>query len=187
MRMRVCYRDCHEAGLCCYLVIHIEDLLRPYVTDLLTLPLSINPTRWSHCIGCSGKNGVFISHIPRSCYISRPSHLPTFHHSRNVRYRVNYIIFARSFIHAFAFAGGYLKQSHMLLKEKLRHVKSRRKQTTSYRSNVFSASTKTVLFVLYWGVCEEVTEYEVDFETSLYGLCLSYSLTSDLIHTLHYI
>jgi hypothetical protein len=29
MRMRVCDRDCHEAGLCCYLVIHIENLLRP--------------------------------------------------------------------------------------------------------------------------------------------------------------
>jgi hypothetical protein len=24
MRMRICYLDCHEAGLCCYLVIHIE-------------------------------------------------------------------------------------------------------------------------------------------------------------------
>jgi hypothetical protein len=29
MRMRLCYLDCHEAGLCCYLVIHIENLLRP--------------------------------------------------------------------------------------------------------------------------------------------------------------
>jgi hypothetical protein len=29
MRMRVCYVDCHEAGLCCYLVIHIENLLHP--------------------------------------------------------------------------------------------------------------------------------------------------------------
>jgi hypothetical protein len=28
MRMRVCYRDYHEAGLCCYLVVHIENLLR---------------------------------------------------------------------------------------------------------------------------------------------------------------
>jgi hypothetical protein len=29
MRMRVCYPDCHEAGLCYYyLVIHIENLLR---------------------------------------------------------------------------------------------------------------------------------------------------------------
>jgi hypothetical protein len=24
MRMRVSYRDCHEDGLCCYLVIHTE-------------------------------------------------------------------------------------------------------------------------------------------------------------------
>jgi hypothetical protein len=29
IRMRVCYLDSHEAGLCCYLVIHIESLLRP--------------------------------------------------------------------------------------------------------------------------------------------------------------
>jgi hypothetical protein len=27
LRMRVCYLDYHEAGLCCYLVIHIENLL----------------------------------------------------------------------------------------------------------------------------------------------------------------
>jgi hypothetical protein len=29
MSMRVCYLDCYEAGLCCYLVMHIENLLRP--------------------------------------------------------------------------------------------------------------------------------------------------------------
>jgi hypothetical protein len=29
MRLCVCYRDCHEAGLCCCLVIHIENMLRP--------------------------------------------------------------------------------------------------------------------------------------------------------------
>jgi hypothetical protein len=28
-RMRVCYLDSHEAGMCCYLVIHTENLLRP--------------------------------------------------------------------------------------------------------------------------------------------------------------
>jgi hypothetical protein len=28
MRMGVCYLDCHEAGLCCYPVTQIEDLLR---------------------------------------------------------------------------------------------------------------------------------------------------------------
>jgi hypothetical protein len=28
-RMRVCYLDCNEAGLCCYVVIHIENLLHP--------------------------------------------------------------------------------------------------------------------------------------------------------------
>jgi hypothetical protein len=29
MSMRVWYLECHETGLCCYLVIHIENLLRP--------------------------------------------------------------------------------------------------------------------------------------------------------------
>jgi hypothetical protein len=29
MSMCVCYLDCHEAGLCCYLVTHIENLLHP--------------------------------------------------------------------------------------------------------------------------------------------------------------
>jgi hypothetical protein len=29
MRMRACYLDYHEAGQCCYLVTHIENLLRP--------------------------------------------------------------------------------------------------------------------------------------------------------------
>jgi hypothetical protein len=29
MRMRVCYVDWHEVELCCYLVIHMENLLRP--------------------------------------------------------------------------------------------------------------------------------------------------------------
>jgi hypothetical protein len=29
MRMRVYHLDCHEVGLCCYLVTHTENLLRP--------------------------------------------------------------------------------------------------------------------------------------------------------------
>jgi hypothetical protein len=29
IRMRFCYLDSHEAGLCCYLVIHVENLLPP--------------------------------------------------------------------------------------------------------------------------------------------------------------
>jgi hypothetical protein len=43
MRIHVCYLDCHEAGLCCYLVIYTENLLHilqlllPFVTYLLTL------------------------------------------------------------------------------------------------------------------------------------------------------
>jgi hypothetical protein len=30
VRMRLCYLNCHEVGLCCYLVIHIENLLHPF-------------------------------------------------------------------------------------------------------------------------------------------------------------
>jgi hypothetical protein len=29
MRMRVCYLDCHESGLCCYLMIHIKNFFLP--------------------------------------------------------------------------------------------------------------------------------------------------------------
>jgi hypothetical protein len=41
MSMRVCYLDCHEVGLCCYLVIHIENLYVHYsrftsICDLFT-------------------------------------------------------------------------------------------------------------------------------------------------------
>jgi hypothetical protein len=45
MRMSVCYLHCHEAGLCCYLVIHVENpitsitaVLLSFVSYLLTLP-----------------------------------------------------------------------------------------------------------------------------------------------------
>jgi hypothetical protein len=34
MRMRVCYLYCHETGLCCYLLIHIENLLQPFCFHL---------------------------------------------------------------------------------------------------------------------------------------------------------
>jgi hypothetical protein len=49
MRMRICYLDCHEAGLCCYLVIHIEILLRLlqllyFHCDLFTAAPSHNET-----------------------------------------------------------------------------------------------------------------------------------------------
>jgi hypothetical protein len=42
MRMRFCYTDCHEAGLCCYLVIHIENLLR----SLLLFYFHLWPIYW---------------------------------------------------------------------------------------------------------------------------------------------
>jgi hypothetical protein len=49
MRMRVCYLDCHEAGLCCYLVIHMKNLLRPlqpfyfYLWPIYCISLILQP------------------------------------------------------------------------------------------------------------------------------------------------
>jgi hypothetical protein len=51
LNMRVCYLDCHETGLCCYLVIHIEILLRPlqlfycHLWPIYWLSLVINVSR----------------------------------------------------------------------------------------------------------------------------------------------
>jgi hypothetical protein len=42
MGMRVCYLECHEAGLCCYLVLHVRDLLRP----LQLFYFRLWPTYW---------------------------------------------------------------------------------------------------------------------------------------------
>jgi hypothetical protein len=50
MSMRVCYVDCHETGLCCYLVMHIENLLRPL--QLLYFhfwPIYWLPRNWGRC------------------------------------------------------------------------------------------------------------------------------------------
>jgi hypothetical protein len=41
-RMRLGYLDCHEGGLCCYLVIHIENLLR----SLQLFYLHLWPIHW---------------------------------------------------------------------------------------------------------------------------------------------
>jgi hypothetical protein len=51
VRMCVCYLDCQEAGLCCYLVIHIENLLHPLqlftsICDLFTDSLSYKQDRF---------------------------------------------------------------------------------------------------------------------------------------------
>jgi hypothetical protein len=42
VRLRVCYLNCHEAGLCCYLVIHIRKLLR----SLQLFYFHLWPTYW---------------------------------------------------------------------------------------------------------------------------------------------
>jgi hypothetical protein len=65
MRMRVCYLDCHEAGLCCYLVIHRKPItsitvgLLLFVAYLLTLPRILLENCWvlaarSEAVQCTG-------------------------------------------------------------------------------------------------------------------------------------
>jgi hypothetical protein len=44
--MRICYLDCHDAGLCCYLVTHIENLLRPWQLFYFHLW----PIYWPHLV-----------------------------------------------------------------------------------------------------------------------------------------
>jgi hypothetical protein len=41
--MHLCYLDCHEAGLCCYLVIHVKNLLRPLLLFYFHLLPSASP------------------------------------------------------------------------------------------------------------------------------------------------
>jgi hypothetical protein len=48
MRMRVCYLNCHEAWLCCYLLIHTENLLRP----LELLYFQLWPIYWLSLVLC---------------------------------------------------------------------------------------------------------------------------------------
>jgi hypothetical protein len=45
-------------------ITYVTVVLLPFVTYLLTLPLNIISTWWSDRFGCSGKNGVCISHLP---------------------------------------------------------------------------------------------------------------------------
>jgi hypothetical protein len=66
MCMRVCYLDCHEAGLCCCLVIHTENLLHPlqlfyfHLWLFIDSPLSYVPR--------GVKNGRPISPLPISLH-----------------------------------------------------------------------------------------------------------------------
>jgi hypothetical protein len=52
LNMCVCYLERHEAGLCCCLVIHIENLLRP----LQLFYFHLCPT-WQDCVQCFQLNG----------------------------------------------------------------------------------------------------------------------------------
>jgi hypothetical protein len=49
MRMRICYLDCHRAGLCCYIVIHIENYCVHY---------SRNIYQQNRCIYCNNLKNI---------------------------------------------------------------------------------------------------------------------------------
>jgi hypothetical protein len=58
-RVRVCYLDCHEAGLCCYLVVHRENLLFPlqlFYSHLWTI-------YWLSLIASNGRMSVNIKFV----------------------------------------------------------------------------------------------------------------------------
>jgi hypothetical protein len=57
LNMHVCYLDCHEAGLCCYLVIHTENLLYP----LQLFYLHLWPIYWLSLIYGITRPGIFWS------------------------------------------------------------------------------------------------------------------------------
>jgi hypothetical protein len=74
MGMCICYLDCHEAGLCCYLVIHLENLLRP-------LPLfyfNLWAIYWLPRVSClpwfDHRNTVWKT---VSCIVQLPTSLPS--------------------------------------------------------------------------------------------------------------
>jgi hypothetical protein len=77
MRMRVLYLHCHEAGLCCYLAIHVENLLRTlqlfYFHLLpiygLSLVNILRSLKWYIPFRISDKNVTRISHLFNACYI----------------------------------------------------------------------------------------------------------------------
>jgi hypothetical protein len=63
MCMSICFLDFHEAGLCCYLVVHIENLLRP------SHYFHLWPIYWLflvyvHIIRYLGEGILFILRIP---------------------------------------------------------------------------------------------------------------------------
>jgi hypothetical protein len=63
--MRVCYLDCHKAGLCCYLVIHIENLLRP----LQLFYFYMWPIYWLFLVYCSFQIGDYLQHSKQNLWL----------------------------------------------------------------------------------------------------------------------
>jgi hypothetical protein len=63
MRMCIYYLDCHEAGLCCYLAIHIENVLHP----LQLFYFHLWPIYWLSLISCRCDFIFVISISDRKC------------------------------------------------------------------------------------------------------------------------
>jgi hypothetical protein len=64
MRMRICYLDCHEAELCCYLVIHTGNLLYPLQLLCFHLRLNLVHTYLSYGFHQSNKSSLFVRGNP---------------------------------------------------------------------------------------------------------------------------
>jgi hypothetical protein len=62
MRMRVYYLDCYEAGLCCYLVIHTENLLH----QLQLFYFHLWPIYWLSLV--TNDNIKFIVSLTKTCF-----------------------------------------------------------------------------------------------------------------------
>jgi hypothetical protein len=61
--MRVCYLDCHEAGMCCYLLTLIDNLIRP----LELFYLRMRPIHW-RSLELRLAEPVWKTHICQKCF-----------------------------------------------------------------------------------------------------------------------
>jgi hypothetical protein len=66
MRMRVCYLDCHEVRLCCYLVMDIENLLQP----LQLFYIHLWPIYWLSLVAMYLRRGLIRSPCSRPCDVT---------------------------------------------------------------------------------------------------------------------
>jgi hypothetical protein len=75
MHMRICYLDCHEAGLCCYLVRHTENLLHPLQLFYFNLwPIYWLPHTYKECLNQQLSTDVWLrkfSSYPQNIFLPK--------------------------------------------------------------------------------------------------------------------